>query len=176
VFDRIMAAVSEAYDGGVQMIDTTSARPSACSQLKKSHTDRCMGRSHGGLTIHALVDGRGLPLQLTLTPGQAGDCPEAAQLLRRRRPGTILLADKAYDADWLRRAIEVQGAALNRLNAPSTLESLLLQETGSGTQSRRTLFKPHQAFQAHRHTLRKACRKLPRGAQTRGHQNLDTRL
>jgi len=74
-----------------------------------------MGRSRGGLTtkVHALVDGCGLPLEMTLTPGQAGDCPEAAKLLGRLRAGTILLADKAYDADWLRRAIEAKGAAPN---------------------------------------------------------------
>ena len=74
-----------------------------------------MGRSRGGLTtkVHALVDARGLPLELTLTPGQAGDCPEAANLLGRLRPGTILLADKAYDADWLRRAVEDRDAAPN---------------------------------------------------------------
>ena len=37
---------------------------SARGELKKSHPDRCMGRSRGGLTtkVHALVDGRGLPL------------------------------------------------------------------------------------------------------------------
>ena len=72
-----------------------------------------MGRSRGGLTtkIHALTDARGQPLFLTLTPGQAGDCPEAASLLDRLMPGTIVLADKAYDADWLRRAIEDAGAA-----------------------------------------------------------------
>ena len=42
-----------------------------------------MGRSRGGLTtkVHALVDAAGLPLELTITPGQAGDCPEAAKLL-----------------------------------------------------------------------------------------------
>ena len=52
-----------------------------------------MGRSRGGLTtkIHALVDARGLPLELTLTPGQSGDCPEAAKLLGRIRTGTISL-------------------------------------------------------------------------------------
>ena len=74
-----------------------------------------MGRSRGGLTtkIHALTDARGLPLILTLTPGQAGDCPEAARLLDRLKPGTIVLADKAYDADGLRRAIEDAGAAPN---------------------------------------------------------------
>ncbi len=74
-----------------------------------------MGRSRGGLTtkVHVVVDARGLPLELLLTPGQAADCPAAAQLLGRLRPGAILLADKAYDADWLRRQIERTGAAPN---------------------------------------------------------------
>ncbi len=74
-----------------------------------------MGRSRGGLTtkVHAVVDAQGLPLELLLTPGQAADCPAAAQLLGRLRPGAILLADKAYDADWLRRQIEQTGAAPN---------------------------------------------------------------
>ncbi len=74
-----------------------------------------MGRSRGGLTtkIHALTDAHGLPLELVLTPGQAADCPTAAKLLGRLREGTILLADKAYDADWLRRSIEAAGAAPN---------------------------------------------------------------
>jgi len=74
-----------------------------------------MGRSRGGLTtkIHALTDAQGLPLELVLTPGHAADCPAAAQLLGRLREGTILLADKAYDADWLRRSIEAAGAAPN---------------------------------------------------------------
>jgi transposase len=74
-----------------------------------------MGRSRGGLTtkVHALVDARGLPLELILTPGQAADCPAADGLLTRLRENTILLADKAYDADWLRRRIEEVGAAPN---------------------------------------------------------------
>jgi len=74
-----------------------------------------MGRSRGGLTtkIHALTDARGLPLELVLTPGQAGDCPVAAGLLGHLHENTIVLADKAYDADWLRRQIEAAGAAPN---------------------------------------------------------------
>lgn len=55
----------------------------------------------------------GLPLELILTPGQAGDCPVAANLLTRLEEGTILLADKAYDADWLRRVTEQVGAGPN---------------------------------------------------------------
>ena len=74
-----------------------------------------MGRSRGGLTtkVHALTDARGRPLDLILTPGQAGDCPAAAHLIGRLRPGSILLADKAYDADWLRAAVAESGAAPN---------------------------------------------------------------
>jgi transposase len=74
-----------------------------------------MSRSRGGLTtkVHAVVDARGLALDLLLTPGQAADCPATAQLLGRLRPGTILFADRAYDADWLRRQVERAGAAPN---------------------------------------------------------------
>lgn len=74
-----------------------------------------MGRSRGGLTtkIHALTDARGLPIELVLTEGQAGDCPAAKLLLGRLQDGTIFLADKAYDADWLRQAIEEGGGAPN---------------------------------------------------------------
>jgi hypothetical protein len=74
-----------------------------------------MDRSRGGQTtkIHALTDARRLPIELPLTPGQAGDCPAASQLLGHLREGTIVLAGKAYDADWLRRQVEAAGAAPN---------------------------------------------------------------
>ena len=64
-----------------------------------------MGRSRGGLTtkIHALVDADGRPVRLELTPGQAGDAPVAATLLEDLAPGAILLADRAYDTDAIRK-------------------------------------------------------------------------
>jgi transposase len=37
----------------------------------------------------------------------------ASRLLGRLREGTIVLADRAYDADWLRRQIEATVAAPN---------------------------------------------------------------
>ena len=63
--------------------------------------------------IHALTDARGLPINFFLTPGQAHDLHGAADLLTDLGKGDVLLGDKAYDADWLRRQIEVQGAAPN---------------------------------------------------------------
>jgi transposase len=93
---RVMAAVSYAYDGYVQMIDSTSVRVHQhAANSKKSQPDRCMGRSRGGLTtiVQALVDANRLPLELVLTLGQAGDCPVAEHLLGHLHEGTILLAD-----------------------------------------------------------------------------------
>lgn len=71
-----------------------------------------MGRSRGGLTtkIHALVNENGLPLRYLLTPGQANDAPPARILLNSLQPGQVVLADKAYDADWIRNMIWEQGA------------------------------------------------------------------
>lgn len=71
-----------------------------------------MGRSRGGLTtkIHALVDAEGRPIALKLTPGQAHDGRSAADMLGGLGQGQILLADRAYDANALRQAMERQGA------------------------------------------------------------------
>src|SRR3546814_3982929 len=74
-----------------------------------------MGRSRGGLTtkIHAVTDARGLPIRLAITAGETHDAIPAKELLSGLQKGQIILADKAYDADWIRRQIEDQGATPN---------------------------------------------------------------
>ena len=74
-----------------------------------------MGRSRGGLTtkVHAVVDANGLPIGLALSEGQAYDGHSAQELLDSLAPGSILLADRAYDADKLREAIASKGAFAN---------------------------------------------------------------
>lgn len=74
-----------------------------------------MGRSRGGLTtkIHAVVDANGLPINLGLSEGQAYDGHSAHQMLDSLTPGSILLADRAYDANKLRKAIASKGAFAN---------------------------------------------------------------
>ena len=66
-----------------------------------------MGRSRGGLTtkIHALVDAKGRPLRLLITPGQTHDTQGAAVLLNNLRRKSVVIADKGYDADWIRAHI-----------------------------------------------------------------------
>ena len=65
-----------------------------------------MGRARGGITtkILALTDALGNPVDFRLLPGQAHDLrgvPEPIENLRADH----LLADRAFDADWLRSAL-----------------------------------------------------------------------
>jgi transposase len=74
-----------------------------------------MGRSRGGLTskIHAVVDSSGLPVRLALTTGEAHDNRLAGKLLSRLKSGSMLLADRGYDADWIRTLVHQRGAWAN---------------------------------------------------------------
>lgn len=81
-----------------------------------------IGRSRGGRStkIHLAVDGRGRPLSILLTPGQAGDNPQLLALLdairvnepgpgRPRKRPDVLIADKGYAHDSTRRALRARG-------------------------------------------------------------------
>ena len=74
-----------------------------------------MGRSRGGLTtkIHAMVDARGLPIRLYIPPGQVHDMQAAEHLLADMPEGTMLLADKGYDADSIRQMAHDRNAWAN---------------------------------------------------------------
>jgi transposase len=116
VWDRLMDAVTAANHVDIQMIDSTSVRrPPAGRDGKKGGADHCLGRSRGGLTtkIHVVVDAQGLPIRLGLTAGQTHDGQIAHTLLDHLGPHTIVLADKAYDADRIRELIQEQGATPN---------------------------------------------------------------
>lgn len=84
-----------------------------------------MGRSRGGLTtkIHALVDAEGRPIRLKLTEGQAHDGRSAADMLDTVEPGNILLADRAYDSDALRKEMNARGAWANVRAMPNRVKT-----------------------------------------------------
>lgn len=69
--------------------------------------DEAVGRSRGGLTtkIHAVVDGRGLPVNLALSPCQAHDLSAARALLDVDPAKGRLIAGKACDVDWFRALV-----------------------------------------------------------------------
>jgi transposase len=64
------------------------------------------------------VRGLGCPVRFTVTAGQMGDAPQAGPLIEGL-PAKVVMADTAYDADHLRRAITKKGALAVIPNNPS---------------------------------------------------------
>jgi transposase len=83
--------------------------------VEKGAPAQAIGNSRGGRNtkLHALTDRQGRPLAFLLTPGQAADCKAAEALLIDLPPGCVVLADRAYDTNVVRRLIEAQQAAPN---------------------------------------------------------------
>ena len=115
VWDQIMDALAAGHDAAVQMIDTSIVRVHQHGACVTDNNHQDMGRSRGGLTskIHAVVDTNGLPVHLALTPGEAHDNRLCSVLLSALLPRTMLLADRGYDADWIRELARQQGAWAN---------------------------------------------------------------
>ena len=95
VWSRIIDALAAAHDPAVQMIDTSIVRVHQHGACITRNLRQSMGRSRGGLTskIHALVDSKGLPVRLALTPGEAHDNRLAGKLLSRIKFGSMLLGE-----------------------------------------------------------------------------------
>ena len=110
-----MDALAAGHDAAVQMIDTSVVRVHQHGACIADNNHQDMGRSRGGLTskIHAVVDTNGLPVHLALTPGEAHDNRLCSVLLSALLPQTMLLADRGYDADWIRELARQQGAWAN---------------------------------------------------------------
>src|SRR5499427_4156570 len=115
VWSRIIDALAATHDAAVQMIDTSIVRVHQHGACITRNQRQSMGRSRGGLTskIHAVVDSNGLPIRLALTPGETHDNRLCSALLSALLPQTMLLADRGYDADWIRELARQQGAWAN---------------------------------------------------------------
>jgi Transposase DDE domain len=89
------------------MIDTSIARVHQHGSCISGNAEQHMGRLRGELTSksHAVVDTNGLPVHLGLTPGEAHDNRLCPVLLSGLCPRTMLLADRGYDADWIKALV-----------------------------------------------------------------------
>src|ERR1700744_4681893 len=104
VWGRIIDALAAAHDAAVQMIDTSIVRVHQHGACITRNRRQSMGRSRGGLTskIHAVVDSNGRPVRLALSLDGAHEVRLAGTPLSRLKFGLMLLADRGYDADWIR--------------------------------------------------------------------------
>jgi len=96
------------------------AGPPARQRRKRGARNQAIGRSRGGLTtkIHLAVRGLGCPVRFVLTPGQAGDAPQAATLLDGQAAEAVI-ADTAYDADHIRETVAAMNAEAVIPSSPS---------------------------------------------------------
>ncbi|WP_416222056.1 transposase [Sphingomonas sanguinis] len=79
--------------------------PTARKRAQEGGREEAIGRSHGGRTcrMRCLADDCSLLVGFALTPGNVADTNVAIPLLSVATPARHLIADKAYDADSLRR-------------------------------------------------------------------------
>lgn len=96
------------------MVDSTAVKAHRCaSGGPGGESAQAVGRSRGGrgTKIHALVDANGRPCVMLLTGAQAADVSVAGALVMALPPSAELMADKAYDANWLRALLASRGTA-----------------------------------------------------------------
>jgi transposase len=100
--------------------------------------------------IHLAVDGRGLPMSIVLTPGQAGDNPQLLPLLDqvrvgrdgpgrpRQRPDRVI-ADKAYSHPSTRQALRRRGIGFT---CPERVDQIARRQTKGAGGGRPPAFDP----------------------------------
>ena len=59
--------------------------------------------------LHAVTDAKGRPIQFFMSAGQVSDYTGAAAMLSSLPKAEWLLADRGYDADWIRKALQDSG-------------------------------------------------------------------
>jgi len=143
------------------MIDTSIVRVHQHGACIIRNQRQSMGRSRGGLTskIHAVVDSNGLPVRLALSPGEAHDVRLAGKLLSRLKVGSMLLADRGYDADWIRELATKKGRVGQHPAEKQSQRSDLLQPLSlPRSQPGRAILQQDQTMPPSRDALRQARR------------------
>ena len=115
LLELLLAAFNDSGDANhsLQMIDGTIIRAYHCSTEVKGGTPRqCLGRSKGGFTTKILfsINAVGLPLDFALTGGRLSDYKGYLPIVvDDGPPPKVLLADKGYDADFIRGDMDKRG-------------------------------------------------------------------
>lgn len=107
-------------DGSVVRAHRVAAGASgqhAPGSAENAHDKHALGRSRGGFStkLHVVTDAAGLPLAITVTPGQNHEAPEfpnvmdqlVVSLYRKEKRPAAIAGDKGYNSakirDWLKR-------------------------------------------------------------------------
>ncbi|WP_411035518.1 IS5 family transposase [Shinella sp. BYT-45] len=105
LWQKLFDALVEANPADMWMIDSTTVKAHRSAAGGKGGANASDRPLAGGRTmkIHVLVDDRGRPLNLRVSPRQMGDIKAAVPLLDCMSAAYFLIADTAYDSDCLRQ-------------------------------------------------------------------------
>jgi transposase len=81
-------------------------------RCKRGTQKQGFGRSKGGFTtkLHLRANADGLPVAAEITGGEISDYKGYGLVMAHRGPAPkVFIADKGYDADWIRDDIEARG-------------------------------------------------------------------
>ncbi|WP_338608742.1 IS5 family transposase [Pelagibacterium nitratireducens] len=112
VWVRVFEELAEKSPDSMQFIDSSIIRAHQhAASGKKGGADHAIGRSRGGLStkINAMVDANGLPVAITLAPGQASDKAAVPALLATQKVIGDVVADRGYDARAILELIAQRG-------------------------------------------------------------------
>ena len=73
--------------------------------------------------LHAVTDANGRPISFFMTAGQVSDYTGAAALLDSLPKAQWMLADRGYDADWYRDALQTPQPHRDHVRSPQGLEA-----------------------------------------------------
>ena len=95
IWAKLLSVLTQEADTEYVMIDSTVVRAHqhSAGAVGRDPNQQAIGRSRGGLSIHALTDALGNPTRLLLTPGQAHDLVGSDVLLTHLSTGAVI-ADK----------------------------------------------------------------------------------
>jgi transposase len=81
--------------------------PGFCGR-KRGIISNALGRSRGGVStkVHALVDTKGRPLHVQLTPGQQHESTVAEEIIANHARGEAFIGDTGYDSDAIRAQLK----------------------------------------------------------------------
>ena len=127
IWVRLFEALAARSPKSLQFIDSSIVRAHQHAAAGSRNPVRAIGRSRGGLStkINAVVDKRGLPVRLVLTPGQASDKAAVPDLIDGLALARNLVADRGYNSRAIVEFIEARGA---RAHIP-TLRTRRVQRT-----------------------------------------------
>lgn len=114
LFARMLSMLAAAaQQTGTPMIDATHLKVHRTAASLRSRSERLgrvsqlIGLTNGGLNskLHVVADAGRRPIRLFLSAGHLSDDVGATALVSSLPDAKVLIADRRYDADWLRSAL-----------------------------------------------------------------------